>query len=59
MGANEMQAATDNKIKAERIHRIVAMLLELDEPTLDRMEEALKSHVTDGVSAGVIVRDRP
>ena len=49
----------DNKVKAERIHRIVAMLLELDEVTLDRMEEALKGHMTDDVSPGVIVRDRP
>lgn len=58
-GVNDMKATTNNKIKAERIHRIVAMLLELDEVTLDRMEEALKSHVTDGVPASVIVRDRP
>jgi hypothetical protein len=58
-GVIDVQVTTNNKIKAERIHRIVAMLLELDEVTLDRMEEALKNHVTDGATAGVVVRDRP
>jgi len=49
----------DNKSKAERIHRIVSMLLELDEVTLDRMEAALRDHISPALPQGVIVRDRP
>ncbi|MCB9857775.1 MAG: hypothetical protein H6818_18990 [Phycisphaerales bacterium] len=52
-----MQQTQPNKTKAAQIHRIVNMLLELDEVTLARMEEALKSHV-DVMTPGVIVRDR-
>lgn len=52
-----MEQTKTNQAKAAQIHRIVNMLLELDEVTLARMEEALKSHV-DVMSPGVIIRDR-
>ncbi len=52
-----MEQTQHNQAKAAQIHRIVNMLLELDEVTLARMEEALKSHV-DVMSPAVIVRDR-
>ncbi|HPF37639.1 MAG TPA: hypothetical protein P5081_07515 [Phycisphaerae bacterium] len=52
-----MEQTQPNKAKAAQIHRIVSMLLELDEVTLARMEEALKSHVQI-MTPSVIVRDR-
>ncbi len=52
-----MMEAKRNQMKAEAIHRIVAMLLELDEVTLERMEEALKSHVAE-ITPSAVVRDR-
>lgn len=57
MGKTIMEQTNTNKAKAAQIHRIVNMLLELDEVTLARMEEALKSHV-EIMAPGVIVRDR-
>lgn len=52
-----MEQTKPNKAKAAQIHRIVNMLLELDEVTLARMEEALKSHV-EVTTPDVIIRDR-
>lgn len=57
IGGKTMEQTQHNQAKAAQIHRIVNMLLELDEVTLARMEEALKSHV-DVMSPAVIVRDR-
>ena len=48
---------TENQAKAARIHNIVNMLLELDDITLDRMEQALRMHV-ETAAESVIVRDR-
>ncbi len=47
----------ENKAKAARIHSIVNMLLELDDITLDRMEQALRMHLETDAET-VIIRDR-